>query len=75
MNPAIFQLALSPGTPYHQIEDIFCDIYLTRWGYQRALTHEEKLISDPQYKLDMLFDQMHKSVETKSSTEATRREH
>jgi len=68
-NPAVFQLALNPGTPFHQIEDLFVDIYLTRWGYYRGLTEKELLISDPQYKIDMLFDQMHKRVESKVKLE------
>ena len=57
-NPAVFQLALNPGTPFHQIEDLFVDIYLTRWGYYRGLTEKELLISDPQYKIDYLCSHM-----------------
>ena len=69
VNPAVFQIALTPKTPYHQSEDVYVDVYLTRWGFARALTHEERFISDPQYKIDMLFDQMHKRVESKVKLE------
>ena len=35
--------------PAHQLADALVDINLTRWGFHRALTHVERLKSDPQY--------------------------
>jgi len=60
-NPTIFDLAIVPSgyktadpsnIPVEQAEDVYCDVALTRWGYERALTFKELMISDPEFRLE-----------------------
>ena len=50
INPDILTLAMDSKTPQVQLGDVLVDINLTRWGFHRALTHAELMVSDPQYR-------------------------
>jgi len=60
-NPTIFELSLIPSgykvadssnIPIEQAEDVFADVSITRWGFARELTHLERMVSDPVYRLE-----------------------
>ena len=42
-----------PGRPEVQLADVLVDVNITRWGFLCALTHEEKLKSDPAYRQEV----------------------
>ena len=50
VNPLLVELTLPPYTPKQQLDDVLLDVHITRWGFQRALTHRELMLSDPVYR-------------------------
>ena len=50
VNPQLLQLACAAHTPLQVLDDVLLDVHMTRWGFLRALTHRELMLSNPVYR-------------------------
>jgi len=59
-NPPLIQLTVDTdlGTvPDVQASDVYVDVNLTRWGFQRTLSFKERMISDPEFRTEQRIKQ------------------
>ena len=61
------QIAMSNEAPSNQANDVLVDVALVRWGFRRALTHEELMKSDPLYMAEFRMTTMTAASKTDPS--------
>ena len=50
-------MVMDAQTPIVQAEDLIMDVEVTRWGFLRALSHEERKVSDPAYRAELALEE------------------
>ena len=51
-NPYMLEVQTPQDVPTEQLEDILSDASIIRWGFYKSLTHTQRMISDPVYRME-----------------------
>ena len=57
VDPPLCDLVMDAQTPQVQAEDMIMDVEVTRWGFLRALSHEERRVCDPAYRAELALEE------------------